>query len=70
MKTIDLHGLRHKDASALLTDCCSELDTPFEVITGHSHTMKKIVEAIAAEFNLTTRESIGNSGRIIVNESR
>ena len=70
METIDLHGLRHKDASALLVKCCSELDTPFEVITGHSRTMKKIVETIAGEFKLTIRESIGNSGRIIVNESR
>ena len=68
MKTIDLHGIRHKDVSDILCRCCSEYDTPFIAITGNSNDMKKIVRAIAENFGLMATESIGNSGRLIIKE--
>jgi len=68
MKTIDLHGIRHKDVSDIMCKCCSEFDTPFVAITGNSNNMKKIVQAIAKNFGLIAIEAIGNSGRLIIKE--
>ena len=70
MKVIDLHGVRHKDVYGLLEKPCVEDDTPFVVVTGKSDTMKKIVTQIVATFGLHTKEKLGNSGRLIVCESR
>ena len=70
MKVIDLHGIRHKDVYGLLEKPCVEDDIPFVVITGKSSTMKKIVTQIVATFGLHTKEKLGNSGRLIVCESR
>ena len=70
MKVIDLHGVRHKDVYGLLEKPCVEDDVPFIVITGKSDTMKKIVTQIVATFGLHTKEKLGNSGRLIVCESR
>ena len=70
MKVIDLHGVRHKDVYGLLEKFCVEDDVPFIVVTGKSDTMKKIVTQIAATFGLYTREKLGNSGRLIICESR
>ena len=70
MKVIDLHGIRHKDVYGLLEKPCINDDIPFIVITGKSDTMKKIVTQIVATFGLHTKEKLGNSGRLIVCESR
>lgn len=70
MKVIDLHGVRHKDVYGLLEKPCINDDIPFVVITGKSDTMKKIVTQIVATFGLHTKEKLGNSGRLIVCESR
>ena len=70
MKVIDLHGIRHKDVSDVMVKYCSEYETPFEVITGNSPTMKKIVSAVAERFNLITRDSIGKTGRLVIDEAR
>ena len=70
MKVIDLHGVRHKDVYGLLEQTCSQDDIPFVVVTGKSDIMKKIVTQIVATFGLYTREKLGNSGRLIVCESR
>ena len=70
MKELDLHGVRHRDVYKLLENYYMNGDVPFVVITGKSSTMKKIVVQIASSFGLQTRETIGNSGRLIVNESR
>ena len=70
MKKIDLHGVRHKDVSDLITRSCTEGDMPFVVITGNSNQMKRIVAAIAKSFNLSVRDTIDNPGRIVVYESR
>ena len=70
MKVIDLHNVRHKDVYGLLEKPCINDDIPFTVITGKSDTMKKIVTQIVATFGLPTKEKLGNSGRLIVCESR
>ena len=68
MKTIDLHGVRHKDVSDVMCRCCSEYETPFIAITGNSSNMKKIVKAIAENFGLIAVETLGNSGRLVIKE--
>ena len=70
MKVIDLHGVRHKDVYGMIEKPCLEDDIPFVVVTGKSDTMKKIVTQIVATFGLHTKEKLGNSGRLIVCESR
>ena len=70
MKTVDLHGVRHKDASDILCRCCSEYDIPFVVITGKSLQMKRIVAAVVEQFGLRARDSLGNLGRVVVDEDR
>ena len=70
MKVIDLHGARYKDVYGLLEKLCVCGETPFVVITGKSTAMKKIVSEIAKTFDLCAREQMGNSGRMVVCESR
>ena len=70
MKVIDLHGVRHKDVYGMIEKPCLEDDIPFVVVTGKSDTMKKIVTQIVATFGLHTKERLGNSGRLVVCESR
>ena len=70
MRVIDLHGVRHKDVYGLLEKPCIQDDIPFIVITGKSDTMKKIVTQIVATFGLHTKERLGNSGRLVVCESK
>ena len=70
MKVVDLHGVRHKDVYYVLEKPLHDGDLPFTVITGNSDTMKKIVSEIVKTFGLKTHEKLGNSGRLIVCESR
>ena len=70
MKTVDLHGVRHKDVSDIIVRCCSEYDIPFIVITGKSPQMKRIVSAIVKSFDLVLRDSINNPGRVVISENR
>jgi len=70
VKVVDLHGVRHKDVYGLLEKPCIEDDIPFLVITGKSQTMKNIVTQIVSTFGLHAKEKLGNSGRLIVCESR
>tara|TARA_R100000152_G_C6729193_1_gene154119 strand:+ start:89 stop:310 length:222 start_codon:yes stop_codon:yes gene_type:complete len=70
MKTIDLHGVRHDDATKLITDACAKNETPFIVITGQSAYMKRIVSSAAAQFDLKVRDTIDNPGRVVVDEKK
>ena len=70
MKKVELHGVRHRDVYKLLEKLHIDGDVPFVVITGRSSTMKKIVVQIAHSFGLSAKETIGNPGRLIVNEGR
>ena len=66
MKEIDLHGVRHREVSDLITRSCIEEDVPFVVITGKSDQMKRIVSAVVKTFGLSARDAIDNPGRIVV----
>ena len=68
MKTIDLHGVRHEEVTDIIIDACSKFDIPFMVITGKSSRMKRIVRFAAAKFSLSVRDTIGNPGRVIVED--
>ena len=70
MKVIDLHGIRYRDVYGALESVLTQSDVPFVVITGNSSQMKRIVTEIVRTFDLSTREQIGNAGRLIVYESR
>ena len=70
MKVVDLHNVRHKDVYHMLEKPCVNGDLPFTVITGNSTTMKKIVAQIVATFDLYAHEKLGNSGRLVICESR
>lgn len=70
MMVIDLHGVRHKDIYGLLEKPCVNDEVPFIVVTGKSDTMKKIVTQIVATFGLYAKDRLGNSGRMVVCESR
>ena len=69
MKVIDLHGVRHKDASDIIARCCNEYDDPFIVVTGKSSRMKRIVAEVAKTFGLSVRDTIYNPGRVVIDES-
>lgn len=68
MKTIDLHGVKHKDVFMHLIEAVNQWETPFVVITGNSDLMKKEVTEILSQFDLSTRDAIDNPGRLIVYE--
>ena len=70
MKIVDLHGVRHKDVYGMLEVYCTDYETPFVVITGNSDTMKKIVNEVVSMFGLFAKERLGNSGRLVVCETR
>ena len=70
MKTIDLHGIKHREVSDIMTRCCNEYDTPFIVITGKSSQMKRIVSAIAESLGFQARDSINNPGRLVIDDHR
>ena len=70
MKTVDLHGVKHRDVLNKLLLCINEWDTPFVVITGNSIEMKKEVIKAVEQFELSARETIDNPGRMVVYERR
>lgn len=67
--TLDLHGIKHEDVSRIITEACYSYDVPFIVITGHSAKMKHIVSKAASAQGYLTRETISNSGRLIIDET-
>ena len=69
MKVIDLHGARYRDIYRLLEDTCVNGETPFEVVTGKSSRMKKIVTEIVRGFNLHAQEKLGNTGALVIYEN-
>ena len=70
MKVIDLHGVRHKDIYGMIEGPCVDGEYPFIVVTGKSETMNRIVIQIVGTFGLHTKEKLGNSGRLVICESR
>lgn len=70
MRVVDLHGVRYRDVYGMLERLCIDGDYPFVVITGKSDTMKNVVHKVVSSFGLVIQEKLGNSGRLIVCESR
>lgn len=68
MKQLDLHGIRHSNVQKELDTFFTSADFPVIVITGHSRRMKDLVSQIACQYGLKIRESISNSGRIVIHE--
>ena len=66
MKQLDLHGVKHGDLTVELDRFFTQANFPLVVITGHSTRMKELVTQIAHSYDLTVRESVSNSGRLII----
>ena len=70
MKTIDLHGIKHKDVEKVVIEAVCGNEVPLRIITGNSKRMKKLVSEALEYFDLKTREEIGNSGCLIVEKRK
>ena len=66
VKQLDLHGVKHSDLSRELDRFFTGSSLPLVVITGNSKRMKELVAQIAEQYDLKTRETLANSGRLIV----
>ena len=68
MKTLDLHGVRHKDVERLVENFVLCEDTPVKIITGNSPAMRSIVEDVLDQHGFSSSlESFWNLGSLIVN---
>ncbi len=70
MKEIDLHGVLHADVENIIIQACAYEHTPFIVITGRSDAMKNIVNKTVSKFQLTSRVTLTNPGRLVIDEKR
>jgi len=70
MKTIDLHGVKHKDVEKVVSEAVCDNEVPLRIITGNSTVMKNLVIKTLKHFDLTAVNSIGNSGILLVYETR
>jgi len=74
MKTLDLHGLRHKDAQRktekFVNDNWSTIDGGLKIITGNSSTMKKVVTDVLDQYDLgyTIGGPLGIDGSYILTQ--
>ena len=69
LKSIDLHGLRYKNAEINLEDFILEEQPPFEVIIGNSEGMSKIVKKLLEKYNLSAFHlNPNNTGSVMVVE--
>ena len=68
MKELDLHGVRYLDVDRLISTAVVNGTFPLIVITGNSARMKELVRQIASRFHLSTRQSISNTGRLVIEE--
>lgn len=70
MKTLDLHGTRHKEADEIVRRFLNYAELPCEIITGNSPVMKKIVRNIIDEYEWFCYERDSyNYGTLVVVES-
>lgn len=51
-QSLDLHGYSHKDAEDQIDRFISSTEPPFEIITGNSIVMQKIVGKALNKYNL------------------
>ena len=63
---LDLHGIRHMDVDVIVEEHVLLHTTPFQIITGHSETMKQIVRQVLDRHAFKYQEGILNAGCILV----
>jgi hypothetical protein len=68
VKQLDLHGVKHSELTTALDRFFTNPDPPLLIITGNSRRMKEMVAQIAQQYGLKTKETLSNSGRLIVYE--
>jgi len=66
---LDLHGVKHEEASDRLREYLNFVELPTTVITGNSTQMRRIVENVVLEYGLSCRESIHSSTELIIEEN-
>ena len=67
-RTLDLHGTRHVDVDEIVRKFLNFADLPCTIITGNSEKMKELVSTIVKEYDWICRDSISNSGEVIIEE--
>lgn len=71
MKSLDLHGTRHKDADEITRRFLNFAELPCQIITGNSHCMREIVKGIVREYGWKCQEKDSyNYGTLVVMELR
>ena len=69
MKTLDLHGVSHSQASEAVRRFLNFVNLPCEIITGNSSQMKKIVRHVVAEYGWRCHEKNSyNFGSLIITD--
>ena len=71
MEQLDLHGTKHSEVQRILENFLyqhiQKETKEIEIITGNSLHMKKLVNDVLSDYDMTSRESWGNFGILIVN---
>lgn len=69
MKTLDLHGTRHRYAEDRVRVFLNFVQLPCQIITGNSDAMKRIAKRVVSEYGWYSRERDSyNTGTLIVSE--
>ena len=69
METLDLHGIRHRDAERLVENFVLLNQLPVRIITGNSIEMKSIVQIVLLRYEMKSDvESHWNLGSLIISE--
>ena len=69
MKTLDLHGIKHREADEKVRRFLNFTELPCQIITGNSPVMKDIVRRIVKEYDWFCRERDSyNYGTLIILE--
>ena len=70
MRTLDLHGLPHRDVDDKIRGFFNFVELPCKVITGKSQEMRSIVEGVVKEYGWYCEVSPHNFGMLIVTEKK
>tara|TARA_X000001388_G_C2220083_1_gene118884 strand:- start:226 stop:495 length:270 start_codon:yes stop_codon:yes gene_type:complete len=69
MNKLDLHGIKHDAAETKIIKFVTKNNPPFEIITGDSTKMRKILMHTISKFKLTaTPKGLVNYGSFIITE--
>ena len=69
MKSLDLHGTRHRDAEDRIRMFLNFVQLPCQIITGNSDMMRRLAIRVVREYGWFCRERDSyNTGALIVSE--